>query len=384
MDRRRDRDEIEHLIAEGVAAVAAERSQDREALESLVSQRVDVADYESLVKLAGELEGRLVEVDSALGALDVDRRRDRDEIEHLIAERKDAFAARQEKDREDLEAFVVQQVAAAVVERDELRRQLDELVRERVDALETNRESVRAELALLVTESADEIGADVASLDARLVASGEVLAGLHTAVDEVATREVVSAEEYAQVAALAGELETRLGEIDTTLGALKGERSGDREHIETMVGEQRSELVAQIEAIEVDLREQAKALLVATEETLELSIKAADKAESAADNADSIRADHDVEVSLLREELAAERERYEVIEAARRVERRKQEDRSVSFREEIDELVGRLTRLEHDLDGTDEVIDLRERAPDHRGWQFERRSRWGSSSVEQS
>ena len=118
------------------------------------------------------------------------------------------------------------------------------------------------------------------------------------------------------------------------------------EAIDTSIEEVQHELVNKLDVIETDLQKQSRALLDAAEETVELAIKAADKAESAADNADGIRADHDAALDANREEFDSHSERIELIEERETVERRDLIEVDRGFREEIETLVERLVDVE--------------------------------------
>ena len=145
-------------------------------------------------------------------------------------------------------------------------------------------------------------------------------------------------------------------------------------------------MVGEREQIEQDLRTQSKELLSATQETVELSIKAADKAEAAADNADGIRADHDDFIERHATELEVRDERVRAIEERESQERARRGRFDKELRAEIDQVIERLAQVEQAgkrPDGEDDVIDLTDAAAP-RGWQFERRARWEQPASEQS
>ena len=395
--------------------LAAERVEGLEQLSDLFAEQADELStrHDDLRSELDELIASRVEAEERLAALDETSRsqasvtdrlvtgrvEDREALEALIEKRAEALEAAQAQDRTHMEALVVERVAAVVSERDELRQELDALVRERVESLVIDREDIRSDLDRLVVERTGELGADIAALDSRLVESDQMVDDLRSALDDVATRDVVARSEYEAVATLAGDLDVAVAEareladraIDRSNKAeassdarheqlveqmdaaqsLAGERDArheqlveeleatrslaDERHeqiaeqVQTMdasVEEVQHELVSKLDVIETDLQKQSRALLDAAEETVELAIKAADKAESAADNADGIRADHDAAFDANREEFDSHSERIDLIEERETVERRELIEVDKGFREEIETLVKRLVDVE--------------------------------------
>ena len=343
---------------------------------------VDVEDYEGLVAVAAELDARLSEVDTAL------------------SERITELSGKRDSDRVHFEAVVADHVSTLVAQREELRRELDDLVLEKVEALVVDRDKIRRDLERLVSEQAGEFGSGVTDLGGRLEASDAVLAELRVAIAEISQRDVVDRHEYDSVATLAEELELAVAEarvlaeqaIDqskqttTTASARHDELVERIELSETSMRTEQQEVVEHLESVEADLREQAKELLSATEETLELSIKAADKAEFAADSADGVRADHEDFVEGHLEVIDAQSERIALIEAQDELERTRSREVDIEFRDEIGELFERLAGVERavaDSAKDDDVIDLPE-AEEPTGWQFERRGRWGDIPADKS
>ena len=343
---------------------------------------VDVEDYEGLVAVAAELDARLSEVDTAL------------------SERITELSGKRDSDRVHFEAVVADHVSTLVAQREELRRELDDLVLEKVEALVVDRDKIRRDLERLVSEQAGEFGSGVTDLGGRLEASDAVLAELRVAIAEISQRDVVDRHEYDSVATLAEELELAVAEarvlaeqaIDqskqttTTASARHDELVERIELSETSMRTEQQEVVEHLESVEADLREQAKELLSATEETLELSIKAADKAEFAADSADGVRADHEDFVEGHLEVIDAQSERIALIEAQDELERTRSREVDIEFRDEIGELFERLAGVERavaDSAKHDDVIDLPE-AEEPTGWQFERRGRWGDIPADKS
>ena len=436
--------EVEADDFEGLVAVAAELDARLNEVDAELMERLGAID-----KRVGAVDFASRERFEAVGALSSELAQNRSELEDLISGRLQAMSAERAQDRSELEALderidaltsdrahiegvVAEQVAALVAERDQLRVELDELIRERVDALIVDRNEVRQDLERLVAEQAGELGADVTSLGDRLEVSDGVIAELRSAIEEVSGRDVVDRAEYDSVTTLAEELELavtearlladraidQLSEATTASDARHSElveqfeanetsasASHDAlvarletvdsrhdelldriEYAEASLNEQHNEVADHLEAVESDLREQSKALLSATEETLELSIKAADKAESAADNADGIRADHEDHIAAYLEEHEAQTERLNVLEEHDVSEGQRRRTVDKKFRTEIDQLVERLNHVERSVaehsDPAD-IIDLPE--PEAPGsWQFERRGRWGHSEAEQS
>ena len=388
-----DREQLSDLLAEQADAMSNRHDDLRSELDELIASRSDAE--ERLVALDESSRKQTSTTDELVAG----RVEDREALEALIEERAGALEVAQAHDRTHMEALVVERVAAVMSERDELREELDALVRERVEALVIDREDIRSDLDRLVVERTGELGVDIAALDSRLVESDQMVDELRSALDDVANRDVVARSEYEAVAVLAGDLDVAVAEArllaDQAIDrSNQAEASSDARHeqlveqmdaaqsladerdarhaqlaeqidatrslvderheqiteqveaIDTSIEEVQHELVNKLDVIETDLQKQSRALLDAAEETVELAIKAADKAESAADNADGIRADHDAALDANREEFDSHSERIELIEERETVERRDLIEVDRGFREEIETLVERLVDVE--------------------------------------
>ena len=386
-------EQLSDLFAEQADELSTRHDDLRSELDELIAGRADAE--ERLVALDESSRKQASTTDELVAG----RVEDREALEALIDARAEALEATQANDRTHMEALVVERVAAVMSERDELREELDALVRERVEALVIDREDIRSDLDRLVTERTGELGADIAALDSRLGESDQMADELRSALDDVANRDVVARSEYEAVAVLAGDLDVAVAEarlladqaidrsnqveassdarheqlveqmdaaqslvderdarheqlaqqIDATRSLVDERHEQITEQVEaidTSIEEVQHELVNKLDVIETDLQKQSRALLDAAEETVELAIKAADKAESAADNADGIRADHDAALDANREEFDSHSERIELIEERETVERRDLIEVDRGFREEIETLVERLVDVE--------------------------------------
>ena len=386
-------EQLSDLFAEQADELSTRHDDLRSELDELIAGRADAE--ERLVALDESSRKQASTTDELVAG----RVEDREALEALIDARAEALEATQANDRTHMEALVVERVAAVMSERDELREELDALVRERVEALVIDREDIRSDLDRLVTERTGELGADIAALDSRLAESDQMADELRSALDDVANRDVVARSEYEAVAVLAGDLDVAVAEarlladqaidrsnqveassdarheqlveqmdaaqslvderdarheqlaeqIDATRSLVDERHEQITEQVEaidTSIEEVQHELVNKLDVIETDLQKQSRALLDAAEETVELAIKAADKAESAADNADGIRADHDAALDANREEFDSHSERIELIEERETVERRDLIEVDRGFREEIETLVERLVDVE--------------------------------------
>ena len=386
-------EQLSDLFAEQADELSTRHDDLRSELDELIAGRADAE--ERLVALDESSRKQASTTDELVAG----RVEDREALEALIDARAEALEATQANDRTHMEALVVERVAAVMSERDELREELDALVRERVEALVIDRADIRSDLDRLVTERTGELGADIAALDSRLAESDQMADELRSALDDVANRDVVARSEYEAVAVLAGDLDVAVAEarlladqaidrsnqveassdarheqlveqmdaaqslvderdarheqlaeqIDATRSLVDERHEQITEQVEaidTSIEEVQHELVNKLDVIETDLQKQSRALLDAAEETVELAIKAADKAESAADNADGIRADHDAALDANREEFDSHSERIELIEERETVERRDLIEVDRGFREEIETLVERLVDVE--------------------------------------
>ena len=332
-------------------------------------------DYEALLSLVGEFDHSIEQArlyaDEALA-----RTESFDHVQDHLSKRVEWLWAEREQIREDLLNDVDIRVGGLSKEHAKLRKHLEETdsllakLSPAVDGL-VGKDPVAGEVVSVADY--EELAALTAELE-RLVADSREMAD-----EALARTSVVEADVRNQTTSVieAAAQNRRIGaQLDGVQAAIAALRSGS-----SITEEQLAELR---EVIKISA-EDADGIWSAIEESQEMSIKAADKAESAADHVDGLRADHDSEAESNKarnQYLIEQLERIDSIEEREGYERNRQRRIVDRQDDEFAKLVERLAEVERALEEQqsepsqdvqeEAVIDLRpEHAPPT--WQFERR-----------